>query len=175
MGGSRKVRWQPARWSLLQIRSAFFLWLSKANVFLIADEETDTEWKGTSWESQNKVKNRFSEFNLCWITWLYSLSNVQDECFQCCCPSLMLFPCFCYVLMFLLLFAGKAKIYTGLAVVAARYRLFLCTWCGSYQLPPQWSCRNKGRMNLELLVCLVWVFLCFVGFFLLYIVAAKWD
>jgi len=73
------------------------------------------------------------------------------------------------VLMFPLPFAGKAGIHAGLAGVAAWYSLVLRTWGGSYQLPPQWSCRNKGKRNWGRPVSLAWVFLGF-GFFLLYII-----
>lgn len=55
-----------------------------------------------------------------------------------------------------LLFAGKAKVFAALAVVASWYGFFLRTWCGSYQFPLERSCRNKGEINLKLLVCLFW-------------------
>lgn len=85
----------------------------------------------------------------------------------------MMFWCLFCILIFLL-FAGEAKVFTALAAVASWYGFFLRSWCGSYQLPLERSCRNKGRMNLELLVRLLGGFVC-VFIFLLYIVAAKWD
>lgn len=124
----------------------------------------------TWWGSQNKAKNSFYEFNFCLITWLHSLSNVWDEHFPCCCPCLMLFQCFCCILLFLLFFAGKAEICAGPAVVATQHKLVLCTRGGSYQLPPQWSRRNKGRMNS--LLSDLGFFLSF-GFYLFYTIAAK--
>lgn len=41
------------------------------------------------------------------------------------------------MLIFLLLFAGKAKMFAGLAVVASWYGFLLCARCGSYQLPSE--------------------------------------
>lgn len=118
--------------------------------------QSHAEWKVTWWGSQNKANNSFCEFNSCLITWLRSLSNIWHEHFQCCCSSLMLFQCFCCILLFLLLSAGKAEICAGPAVVATQHRLILCARGGSHQLPPQWSCWNQGRINSVLLVCLVW-------------------